>query len=613
MKRTLQISAFLIAVAMSTALTTITTASADKHSETAGVSKAVTAEILDAIAGEIERAKVALHVPGELPPYFIGHKLTEVEVSDVVSSLGSTTWKQDRHFVTLDARVHVGDYQLDNSNFVVANSEATDGLASLQLPVEATPRIARRVAWLVTDAAYKEALEQMRAKLDTRRAGGTGDPTRASNTKQPAHVKEEPVLVAALEPIDDLEKRAQKLSQVFRDQPHIRDSRVAFTTFLERRWYINSEGTSAHDTRRVSGVIIVVSGQADDGQELSLYYSRYGLTIADLPNDTQLLAEAKKLSKDLDALRKAPVIENYTGPVLFEGAGAAGIVRTTLAHHLGGTPLPEGLSAEEAKQFGGGLNDDSIGYQVISPLLSVVDDPTANRVGKRAMIGGYKLDDEGTPAERVEVIKDGFLKTLLIGRVPSKKLQKSNGHARRATPGGVYRGTATNLIIKGKRGQTRKQLVRKLLAEAKAQRRDYALIIRRLDDAAVTAAPELSARELLHLFKSTDREAPPISLQAYRVYANGKEELVRGVQLKPVQLDDWEKVIAVGKNRTLFNFLSSGQLNIAHKINGVADNGAVPSGGIESAVVTPDLLFRKLQVMSSTAGRRGAPLVPRPQ
>ncbi len=584
--------------------------------KTAGQSKAVTAEIVDAIAEEIERAKLALRIPGEMPPYFIGHKVTEVEVNDVVASLGSTTWKKERHFVTVDGRVRVGDYKLDNSNFVVANSEGTDGHATMQLPVEATPRLARRVAWLVTDAAYKEALEQMRSKLDTRRAGGTADPDQPSNTKQPAFVKEEPVDVPALEAVDGLEKRVQSISRVFRDQDHVRESRVSFTTFLERRWYINSEGTSAHDTRRVSGVIIAVTGQAKDGQELALYYSRYGKTISDLPGDSELLAEAKKLSKELDALRNAPVIDNYTGPVLFEGVGAAGIVRTTLAHHLGGTPLPEGLSASDAKQFGGGLNDDSIGLRVISPLLSVVDDPTLGRLGarygKRPLIGGYKIDDEGVSAQRVEVVKDGRLKNLLIGRTPSKKLQKSNGHARRATPGGVYRGTATNLLIQGKRGLSRKQLVRKLLSEAKSQGQGYGLIIRRLDDGAITAAPELSARELLHLWKSTDQEAPPIALQAFKVYPNGREELVRGVQLEPVRLDHWEDVIAVGRSTTVFNFLASGQNNIAFKISGVADNGAVPSGGIESAVVTPDLLFEKLKVVSSTAGRRAPPMVPRP-
>jgi hypothetical protein len=579
----------------------------------AGPSRAVTPEILDAVADEIQRAMRGMHIPGEPKPYFIGHKLTEVEVNDVVASLGATTWKQERHFVLVEARVHVGDYQLDNSNFVIANAEATDGVAQFPLPMEATPRIARRAAWLVSDAAYKEALEQFRAKLDTRRSGGNAPGSeRPSYTRHPPLVREEPVLVPALEPAEDLEKRAHEISQVFRSMPHVRDSRVAFTSFLERRWYINSEGTSVHDTRRVSGVIITATSQAEDGQELALYYSRYGHTAGDLPDVAELVREAENLGRDLSALRTAPVMENYTGPVLFEGAAAVGIVRTTLAPHLGGTPLPEGLSAGEAQQFGGALAG-RIGLRVISPLLSLVDDPTARTAGKRkqVLIGGYQIDDEGVPAQKVEVIASGVLKSLLRSRTPAQPDDTSNGHARRTTSGGVFHGSATNLFVQGKQGLAPAQLKRKLLAEAQAQGLPYALIIRRLDDPAVTSTPELTMRELLHLFTTTDPQTPPPALLAYRVYPNGKEELVRGAQLRPVQIRAWRDVMAVSNTETVFNFLAAGEHHLVQKLNGVG-NGEVPSSGIESAVVTPDLLFKELDVVGSVTGRREAPLVPPP-
>ncbi|GAB4558988.1 MAG: hypothetical protein Tsb0020_04400 [Haliangiales bacterium] len=581
------------------------------QSKSGGASQAVTDEILDAVAGEVERAMTQMRIPGEPAPYLISHKLTEVDVNDVVASLGALTATHERHFVSIEARVHVGDYQLDNSNFVIANAETTDGVAQFPLPMEATPRIARRAAWLVTDAAYKEALEQFRAKIDTRRATGNSvSQDRPSYTRQPPLVREEPVIVPPLEPAKTLEQRARQISQVFRDMPHIRDSRVAFTSFLERRWYINSEGTSAHDTRRVSGVIIVATSQSEDGQELSLYYSRYGHTGADLPTDAELTREAEKLSKDLAALRTAPMMESYTGPVLFEGVGAAGVVRNTLAPHLGGTPLPEGLSASEAKYFGGALAG-RIGNRVVSPLLTLVDDPTAKRAGKRALIGGYQIDDEGVPAERVQVIEDGQLRSLLDSRTAREAGATSNGHARRTTNGGVFHGSATNLFVQGKRGLGAAQLKRRLLKEAADQGLPYALIIRRFDDPAMTATPEMTTRELLHMFTTTDPQAPPPALLAYKVYPNGKEELVRGVQLQPVSIRAWRDIIAVGKNRTVFNFLAAGEHYLVQELNGVG-NGEVPSSGIESAVVTPDLLFEELDVTSNVTGRRDAPAVPPP-
>ena len=399
---------------------------------------------------------------------------------------------------------------------------------------------------------------------------------------------------------------------MFRKHPHVRDSRVAFTSFLERRWYLNSEGTSAHDTRRVTGVLIVASSQADDGQELADYYCKYGTTERYLPSDRELQAEATRLATTLGELRTAPLIDNYTGPVLFRGEGAIGLVRFTLAPHFGGTPVPEGLEAGQAKQFGGALADRIGKGKVLAPFLSVVDDPTARKEGKLALIGGYQFDDEGVPAQRVEVIEDGRLATLLMGRTPSKEVPTSNGHARRQAPGGGFHGSATNLFVTAKKGLAQDQLVKKLIALVKDEGLPYGLIVEQFDDAAITAAPERTRRELLALINTTDTDAPPGILIAYRVYPNGKTELIRGVQLKPVEIRAWKDIVAGGKQRTTQNFLASDQHNLLHLLRGVGQ-GFVPSAGVESAIVTPDLLFGEIGVLGTNSGRRAAPVVPRPE
>ncbi|HEY0254580.1 MAG TPA: hypothetical protein VGC41_23800, partial [Kofleriaceae bacterium] len=131
-------------------------------------SKAVTAEIVSAIAEEMGRDQQQLIIPGAPRPYSISYKITEVDVNNVSASLGQTTSKQNRHFVNLEARVRVGSPDLDNGNFVVPEANEYDGTSAITLPLEATPRIAKRAAWLVTDTAYKEALIQLRAKLEAR-------------------------------------------------------------------------------------------------------------------------------------------------------------------------------------------------------------------------------------------------------------------------------------------------------------------------------------------------------------------------------------------------------------------------------------------------------------
>ncbi|HWO22428.1 MAG TPA: metallopeptidase TldD-related protein [Kofleriaceae bacterium] len=577
-------------------------------------SKAVTDEIVEAITDEMRRATKALQIPGAPKPYHIAYKITEVDVNDCAASLGQATSRRNRHFVNLEARVRVSPDNtpaFDNSNFVVPQADELDGVSTFNLPLEATPRIARRAAWLVTDQAYKEALIQLRAKMEARRAGSSSRPADVPSwtTEKPV-VSDQPVLVAPLETLDELEARAKVLSALFRDQPVLRDSRVSVTSYLERRWYITTEGTIVTDTRRASGVLIAASGQADDGQPLGQYFLRYGHTAKDLPGDDELKAEARKLVETVGALVKAPVMDRYSGPVMFEGEGAVGLIRFTLAPHLGGTPVPEGLPPQEAKTFGGALTD-KVGLRVTSPNLSIVDDPTAKVGGGKALIGGYKMDDEGMTAQRVEVIKDGTLKTLLTTRTPAHKTSRSNGHARRTADGGAFHGSATNLFVVGTGGVPRRALEQKLIAAARAEGLRYGLLIKRLDDAAITAAPEFSRRELVQMIKSTDQSLPPPAILAYRVYPDGKRELVRGVQMAEVPIRAWRDVIGVSKELTTYNFLAANESQLQLRLTNGIDDGFVPSGGIESAIITPDLLLKEIDVHGAKL-ERPKPLLPKP-
>jgi hypothetical protein len=583
---------------------------ADKPAVKGEISKAVTPDIVDAIAEEMNRAMTQLEIPGAPKPYHIAYKITEVDVNDCAASLGFTTSKRNRHFVNLEARVRVGSPQFDNGNFVVPGADDLDAVSTINLPLEATPRIARRAAWLVTDAAYKEALIQLRAKIEARKAGGGRSDVAGWTTEKPV-VSEDAVIVAPLETLDELEARARGLSSLFRDQTAIRESRVSVTSYLERRWYLTTEGTSVTDTRRASGIVIGASGQADDGQLLRQYFLRYGHTAADLPSEAELKTETKKLVDNIAALQKAPVMEHYSGPVLFEGEGAVGLIRSTLAPHLGGTPVPEGLNPQEAKTFGGALTD-KVGLRVLAPALSIYDDPTAHEGGGHALIGGYKIDDEGVAAQRVEVVKDGTLKALLTSRTPSAKGQTSNGHARRTADGGAFHGSATNLFVTGRGAVPRKALEQRLVAAARGEGLKYGVVIRRFDDAAVTSAPEFSRRELVAMIKSTDQALPPPTLLAYRIYPNGKEELVRGVQLAEVPIRAWKDVIGISKEVTTYNFLAATESQLQLRLGGGTDDGFVPSGGIESGIVTPDLLLKEIDLGGSSAGERPAPLLAKP-
>lgn len=93
--------------------------------------------------------------------------------------------------------------------------------------------------------------------------------------------------------------------------------------------------------------------------------------------------------------------------------------------------------------------------------------PRALREHVRSQLsGGYKIGDEGVAAQRIDVVKNGVLKTLLTSWTPSAKSQTSNGHARRTADGGAFRGSAANLFVTERGAVSRKALEQGLVTAA---------------------------------------------------------------------------------------------------------------------------------------------------
>jgi hypothetical protein len=117
------------------------------------------------------------------------------------------------------------------------------------------------------------------------------------------------------------------------------------------------------------------------------------------------------------------------------------------------------------------------------------------------------------------------------------------------------------------------------------------------------------------MVKAADVTLPPPAILAYRVYPNGKQELVRGFKLSDIPPTVFEDVLGVSSEITTYNFLAAADSQIQGKINvhiGINDEGWVPSAGIESAVITPDILLKRVQVGGAIGGERPVPLTPKP-
>ena len=144
------------------------------------------------------------------------------------------------------------------------------------------------------------------------------------------------------------------------------------------------------------------------------------------------------MASDLSALRAAPLAEPYSGPALLSGRAAAVFFHEVLGHRVEGQRQ---RGRDEGQTFTKKVNE-----KILPEFLSVTDDPTLRTLGGTELSGFYRYDDEGIPAARVEVVKDGILKNFLMGRLPVKNFSNSNGHGR-AQSGLMPVGRQGNLIV----------------------------------------------------------------------------------------------------------------------------------------------------------------------
>ena len=84
------------------------------------------------------------------------------------------------------------------------------------------------------------------------------------------------------------------------------------------------------------------------------------------------------------------------------------------------------------------------------------------------LLGNYPFDDEGVPAQDVQLVDHGVLKTFLMSRSPLVNIPHSNGHGRRQL-GYVPVARQGNLIVSSSHDVTNAQLRQKLIDLVKQQ------------------------------------------------------------------------------------------------------------------------------------------------
>ncbi len=459
-------------------------------------------------------------------PYFISYLVVDNESKEVAATLGSVLSSTENNTRSLMVIVRVGDYALDSGNFMSMPS-GPEGFASLmtagilQLPLDDNYNELRRKIWLTTDRAYKRAIEDLAAK----RAVLQGK----NRTEEIADFSKTPPLstvdLAARAELDlpKATRLVREISAVFRQTPSIQTSRVQLQMLNHQERYLNSEGGSFTQRLPRVSLRITASAQAPDGMPLTDFVANYAYFLKDLPSTADLLTRARELQTELGQLQAAPIQDRYEGPVLFEGQAA---VEVFARHFAGGlAALPPVVSgndqlAQAFRQQSNGMLD-KVGLRVLPSFMDVVDDATAAREKENLLFGSYKVDQEGVASRRTILVEHGVLKTLLTSRAPVRGIPASTGNMREL---GV---APSNLFVSADQTSTQEELRKRLVESAKAQGDSYGIAVRRLSGKTATVA--------------------------YRIYADGHEELVRNADVSELTSASFKNISAVSDQRIVYS------------------------------------------------------------
>jgi TldD protein len=216
--------------------------------------------------------------------------------------------------------------------------------------------------------------------------------------------------------IVDLEPAARALAEPVEAQRATLDLRIRY---VDQRVALVTGDETKRDRRSFIGLGIRVGRPADeDGTKpFSIYRSRLYATFEDLFNQIEALKDlVNQLALGVGSARPVSAEPGTTTVVLAAGTAAP------FFHEVCGHPL-EGDIVSTGTSYLGSLLDE----RVAPEFVTVVDDP-----GFSPSPASYAIDDEGSAAQPVYLLKEGVVADMLLDRRTAERFGRApNGHGRR--------------------------------------------------------------------------------------------------------------------------------------------------------------------------------------
>jgi TldD protein len=516
---------------------------------------------------------VLKHQP--VPAYYAAYTLHDSRHTQILASFGAIDRSDEnrQRFATVEVRV--GDYQLDNTHPIRGDARAlSPRLVQVSLPMSDDEKPIRLALWRATDRSYKQASEAL-TRVRTNVAAKVQDENPAPDFSREDKQEHATDTVTYSLDTPEWEARLRRVSAVLSEDPLVLRSQVSLTVDADNRYYINSEGSKIVTGGLSSRIFIQGVTKAEDGMELPLYTSYFATSPDRLPDESKLIAEARAMVDLLARLRRAPIVQPFSGPAILSGRAAGVFFHEIFGHRVEGNRQ---RNADDGQTF-----SSRVGQPVLPAFLSVSFDPTVKNIGNIELMGHYLYDDQGVKAQRVTVVDSGVLKAFLLDRAPLRNFSRSNGHGR-AEPGFLPVSRQSNLQVASSKTVSRDQLMNQLRDEARRQGKPFGLLFDNIEGG----------------FTTTGRGSPNafnvLPNVVYRIYTDGRDpELVRGVDLIGTPLAAFGKIIATDDRVDVFNGVCGAE-----------------SGGVPVSASSPSLLVSEVEVQKKFQSQETRPILPAP-
>jgi predicted Zn-dependent protease len=516
--------------------------------------------VVEVLAEELQRAFTVLEQK-PAPAHFLSYQVTDEDNWRLAASHGALLGVRHDRQRSLDVDLRVGSAERDSTHRLPGEGPTAGYRGVRALPLFDLGQALRDALWLATDDEYESARQAwMRVQSSQERE----EQQPATKAAPMADFSKEPPVAFyqdKLETVfDEVEwtARLKRLSLLGSKYPAVMGSQVSLQVITESRYLVSSEGSRVQSSDRRVRLAMEASTIAIDGMLLSRFDAVDVHSLEALPTEAELNARFERLFTDVQALEKAPLIDPYAGPAILDGRAAGVFFHEIFGHRIEGHRQDDDSEGQTFATL--------VGQAIMDETLDIYDDPSLFTLNGVELNGHYQVDDEGVVAERARLVEAGVLRGFLLSRAPTRGFVRSNGHGRRE-PGYDVVARQANLVVEPRRVISPKMLEQALLREVARQGLPYGL---RFSE--ITGGFTQTQRGDTQAFKV-------VPVMVYRVYPDGREELVRGVDIEGTPLTALSKIVAAANDFQTFNGVCGAE-----------------SGWVPVSATSPSILVSQIEV-----------------